>query len=500
MGKAGQEAKKKRKLRERLGLEGPYSVPTNGTNGHEASDHDIETEDIPGLPVSSTDLTTASRVLSILASSPGVLSPSSVNAKFLKPVRRAVHHFFHSENDASQTGNSLASKISLALSSGRFLDARVLLSEMMIRKVPPKLGQLQRWVRDCDAAGTSKATSAEDRVDVWRALEGILRITGDFESQGTDNGEGEPTDEYGKGAPVFKRAVWTMGERSGETPWSDLEAGKLFAPDEAEELKVPFRVVLNTPGANRQPPNEHPAVIWASSPASIPITAASPVTRHDHPSVPGCFLLSNVLSHEDCRTILRHLEAVGYLPDRPLSDSKDSVLAHNVYWLADTSFMSQLWDRVKDLLPQSVDGGKLVGVNARFRCYRYVPGAVYRPHIDGAWPGSGLDEEGNYVYDMNAGKTPAVWSRLTFLVYLNDDFEKGWTTFFVPRNGKSGLDAHPVEPRMGSVLVFPHGDARGSLLHEGSGVGSNAKFIIRTDVLYEIAGKGARLEERVDGN
>lgn len=23
--------------------------------------------------------------------------------------------------------------------------------------------------------------------------------------------------------------------------------------------------------------------------------------------------------------------------------------------------------------------------------YRYVPGAIYRPHIDGAWPASGVD-------------------------------------------------------------------------------------------------------------
>ena len=30
----------------------------------------------------------------------------------------------------------------------------------------------------------------------------------------------------------------------------------------------------------------------------------------------------------------------------------------------------------------------------RWRCYRYVPGAVYRPHVDGAWPGSTIDATG----------------------------------------------------------------------------------------------------------
>jgi hypothetical protein len=43
-------------------------------------------------------------------------------------------------------------------------------------------------------------------------------------------------------------------------------------------------------------------------------------------------------------------------------------------------------------------------LNRRLRCYRYIPGRYYRPHIDGAWPPSGLDSKGNYVYDMNNSK------------------------------------------------------------------------------------------------
>lgn len=43
----------------------------------------------------------------------------------------------------------------------------------------------------------------------------------------------------------------------------------------------------------------------------------------------------------------------------------------------------------------------------------------------------------------------------------------------------------------GAVLVFPHGDARGSLLHEGSPVGEGGwKVVIRTDLLYEAEGFG----------
>lgn len=59
----------------------------------------------------------------------------------------------------------------------------------------------------------------------------------------------------------------------------------------------------------------------------------------------------------------------------------------------------------------------------------------------------------------------------------------------------TGLNAFPVKPIAGSALVFPHGDTRGSLLHEGSPVGlGGGKYVIRTDVLYEVVKKGGRGE------
>lgn len=60
---------------------------------------------------------------------------------------------------------------------------------------------------------------------------------------------------------------------------------------------------------------------------------------------------------------------------------------------------------------------------------RCRPGAVYRPHVDGAWPGSGVDPAtGEYVFEAYGDR----WSRLTFLVYLNNDFEGGCTTYYTP--------------------------------------------------------------------
>jgi hypothetical protein len=72
-----------------------------------------------------------------------------------------------------------------------------------------------------------------------------------------------------------------------------------------------------------------------------------------------------------------------------------------------------------------------------------------------------------YIYDSD----PTLYSRYTFLLYLNDSFTNGCTTFFLPDPNRDGvLDARSVKPRAGSALVFPHGAAKGSLLHEGSPV------------------------------
>ena len=124
--------------------------------------------------------------------------------------------------------------------------------------------------------------------------------------------------------------------------------------------------------------------------------------------------------------------------------------------------------------------GELAGINRRWRCYKYDGGNVYRPHVDGAWPGSGIVND-EYVYDMYGDR----WSRLTFILYFNEDFEGGATTFFTPASEEFGsLTTTGVRPRMGSVLCFPHGDTAGSLVHEGSAVETGTKYIARTDVLY----------------
>lgn len=248
-----------------------------------------------------------------------------------------------------------------------------------------------------------------------------------------------------------------------------------------------LRILETIPGAQRKPPNEHPAILYATSPNAV---ALSPeprdITYHKHPHVPNLGIALNALSADECRSIIAAGESVGFLPDTPIREGGDnSVLAHNFYWIVDTEFHDLLWKRMAPLVPASVGGKIARGVNRRFRVYRYVPGAEYRCHIDGAWPPSGILPDDSYVYDSSP-KEKKQSSLFTFLLYLNDEFEGGETTFFLPGATEGTLNAYPVRPVMGAIAVFPHGETKGALLHEGTSVTKGAKYIIRTDIEYDV--------------
>ncbi|KAJ7621366.1 hypothetical protein FB45DRAFT_839261 [Roridomyces roridus] len=445
----------------------------------------VAEEEVPAAEIGNLifadELETTTETLQTLASHPELIS-----LKSLKSFRTAVHDYWRVASEASNTGSSLTSRISSALQDQRHIDALVLLSEMQIRGHLPKLGALQRWVRECDAVLAPSMTQEEEN-RVWEVLNGILRTTQPelvSTSRAGDDGILKPGTRLRWFPPFTKEPP--------EAPPGvvDVDLGKTTAA---------LRPLHTTLGPDRRPPNKHPAVVYYSPPSALPLLPASARTRKpqrfDVEGVPGAFIINDVFEPSECKALIDAAEAVGMLPDEPTAGSATqlaSVLAHNFIWLADAEFHATMYSRVVDLLPQTIKGGAVRGINTRFRLYRYRPGALYRPHIDGAWPSSALDESttpSSYIYDSD----PAVYSRLTFLIYLNDDFDGGCTTFFLPAAEQGVLEARPVKPRTGTVCVFPHGAARGSLLHEGSGVTEGAKYVIRTEVLYEVD-KSERVE------
>jgi hypothetical protein len=79
---------------------------------------------------------------------------------------------------------------------------------------------------------------------------------------------------------------------------------------------------------------------------------------------------------------------MGFELDVPVGGETDQ-RAKGCVWVASEQLHDALFKRCQSKLPQKMEG-ELAGINKRFRIYKYNHGNVYRPHIDGAWPGSGV--------------------------------------------------------------------------------------------------------------
>jgi len=145
------------------------------------------------------------------------------------------------------------------------------------------------------------------------------------------------------------------------------------------------------------------------------------VTKTDlNDDVPGGFILYDVLSSQECDQFISQTEGLGY-EEALITTSKGMVSMPDVrdnyrlMWDVNDNVLAPIWARVKDLLPQEIFGGswKICGLNERLRFYRYDPGQCFQPHYDGPFKRNNNEQ-----------------SHLSFIIYLNDDFVGGATTFY----------------------------------------------------------------------
>lgn len=413
--------------------------------------------------------------------------PALIKSKACRDVRVAVYDFRQvcatGQNSAS---SNLTGRITAALADGKYTDARVLLAEMRIRGEELKLGALCRWVRDLDVISRVSTcyhdAAAVDRSpkerEVIAVLDAVLRVCGSIDANST-------VVNPALSSPIAVQDTWNLGPSVPTQPvYASVLDGTILAA--APQLPSSLRVIETTPGPLRKPPNHHDALLYTSGPGAVPLSTTPPtISYKQHPLVPNLSLATNLLSPTECKAIIAAGESVQFLPDAPLREGGDvSILAHNFYWVVDQPFHDTLWSRISPFIPASVGGRLVRGLNRRFRVYRYVPDAEYRCHIDGAWPPSGILPDDTYVYDASPPDKKQS-SLFTFLIYLNDDFEGGETTFFLPSAREGTLNAYPVRPVMGAAAIFPHGDTS-ALLHEGTGVRKGAKYVIRTEIEYDV--------------
>jgi hypothetical protein len=85
------------------------------------------------------------------------------------------------------------------------------------------------------------------------------------------------------------------------------------------------------------------------------------------------------------------------------------------------------------------------------------------------------------------------WSQLSFLLFLSDDYEGGATRFYLdhgsgaqPSTGADEKSVVDIRTTIGGALCFPHGMHPLHCLHGSETILSGSKYIIRSDVLFEL--------------
>ena len=208
-------------------------------------------------------------------------------------------------------------------------------------------------------------------------------------------------------------------------------------------------------------------------------------------TVPGAFQILDVLHPEEIKQILDKANKLGFTEDAAVSLPRKVRHNRNLNLIADTETLDLIWNRCRDLFFDQYhhfSGKKPLGINGRFRFYRYDEGDFFNMHIDGSWPGSQV-ANGQLVDDAFGDR----WSMYTFLIFLSDDFSGGETQFMINRDdhtkpARYQNDANIVSVRTpsGGVLCFPHGTHPSHCLHGSAPILSGTKYIIRTDVLFEL--------------
>ncbi len=174
------------------------------------------------------------------------------------------------------------------------------------------------------------------------------------------------------------------------------------------------------------------------------------------------FTVEDFFTTEECLQHIQLSESKGY-GDAPINTFFGAAIDKSVrnntrVMFDDQQLADSLWQRIEPFVLSPIKGRNAVGLNERIRYYRYEEGHVFRPHYDGSFERANGEK-----------------SQLTFMVYLNEDFEGGATRFDL--NHPHGEVS--VIPKTGTALLFIH-----SLRHEGAMVFSGRKYILRSDIMF----------------
>ncbi|MEM7012292.1 MAG: 2OG-Fe(II) oxygenase [Verrucomicrobiota bacterium] len=184
---------------------------------------------------------------------------------------------------------------------------------------------------------------------------------------------------------------------------------------------------------------------------------------------PGVITIEPFFIPAECQLFIDKSEELGF-EEATVSTTHGAVMMkglRNNDRLIFNSFevANDLWPRLRPFIDRvGIPYGRPKSINERFRVYRYGSDQRFKRHLDGSVEVRGLK------------------SFITFMVYLNDDFEGGATKFqeFRHQDGERIVDEISIQPKAGKTLLFQH-----DLWHEGEYVLSGQKYVLRSDIFFE---------------
>ncbi|KAG7345999.1 hypothetical protein IV203_005066 [Nitzschia inconspicua] len=108
--------------------------------------------------------------------------------------------------------------------------------------------------------------------------------------------------------------------------------------------------------------------------------------RHDVDGVPGAFQILNVLSKEEAKSMgttpqffIDIFEELGFTDDAAVSLPRKIRHNSNLVWISDDVTLDILWNRLDPFFVESAEflGRRPMGLNGRFRVYRYEEGDFF---------------------------------------------------------------------------------------------------------------------------
>lgn len=178
------------------------------------------------------------------------------------------------------------------------------------------------------------------------------------------------------------------------------------------------------------------------------------------------FILDGVLTEHECDEIIKLSEHSGFKVAGLYTDEEgDTVVDTSTRQsmrcvFNSVNFACTLWNRIQHAIIKRLPIGLVAKrLNDCLRILKYKEGDFFAMHRDGRYMPPDMSEVSQY----------------TVLIYLNDNYDGGFTTYY---NSPNDVGV-PIIPKKGSVVIQHQG-----CLHSVPPLISGTKYVLRAEVMY----------------